>query len=99
MIFKISKHKEGNFTAKMDVPMQGAKDLPVSETLVENDSVKLTIALILRKFSGALKNDSTIVGSWFQRGAEFPLTLVKTEKIKEIKRLSNYRNRRNFGVW
>ncbi|HKJ78912.1 MAG TPA: alpha/beta fold hydrolase [Prolixibacteraceae bacterium] len=86
VIFKISQDSEGIFLAKMDVPMQGAQDLPVSETIVTSDSLILTVAMIAGKFSGAFNNDSTILGTWKQASASFPLTLTKTERITELKR-------------
>jgi hypothetical protein len=46
VIFKISVDSTNNFTARMDVPAQGAKDLPVSQTAVTRDSLKLVVAMI-----------------------------------------------------
>jgi len=86
LIFKISEDSTGNLSAKMDVPAQGAKDLPVNETAATSDSLKLSVAMIMGKFEGAFLNDTTIQGNWKQGGATFPLTLMKAEKVTELKR-------------
>ena len=86
IIFKISADENGKLITKMDVPMQGAKDLPVSETIVLEDSLKLSVAMIMGKFSGRIISDSIIEGIWKQSGATFPLILKKTETEPEMKR-------------
>ena len=47
MIFKISEDENGLLTAKLDVPIQGAKDLPVGEVITTNDSLILKIPMIM----------------------------------------------------
>ena len=86
IIFKISTDENGTLSTKMDVPMQGAKGLPVSETILVEDSLKLTVAMIMGKFSGRIISDTIIEGNWKQSGATFPLTLKKTKIVTEIKR-------------
>lgn len=86
IIFKISADDNGKLSSKMDVPMQGAKDLMVSETALKNDSLFLTVAMILGKFAGRIISDSIVEGNWKQSGATFPLTLKKSEKVTELKR-------------
>ena len=86
IIFKISVDENGKLNAKMDVPVQGAKDLPVSETIVNGDSLKLSIAMIMGKFSGRITSDSIIEGTWKQSGATFSLILNKTGVVTEMKR-------------
>lgn len=86
IIFKISADENGKLLTKMDVPMQGAKDLPVSETIVNEDSLKLSVAMIMGKFAGKITSDSIIEGTWKQSGATFPLILKRTEVVAEMKR-------------
>ncbi len=86
VIFKISIDSTGNLVSKMDVPMQGAKDFPVNETLATSDSLTLLVAMINGKFEGRLLNDTTIDGKWKQNGATFPLKLIKSGKVAELQR-------------
>jgi uncharacterized protein len=86
LIFKISLEKNGELSAKMDVPAQGAMNLPVSKTEVKTDNIFLQVAMIAGRISGKILNDTTITGNWFQSGLNFPLTLNLTEKVTKLKR-------------
>lgn len=86
LIFKVSLEENGELSAKMDVPAQGAMNLPVSQTAVKNDSIFLQVAMIAGHFSGKRVNDTTIAGNWRQSGLNFPLTLTQTEKETELNR-------------
>ncbi len=86
LIFKISFNENGELSAKMDVPAQGARDLPVSKAEVKDDSIFLHVAIIAGRFSGQIINDTTIAGNWSQSGLNFPLTLNRTEKVTELNR-------------
>ena len=86
IIFKISVDENGVLTTKMDVPLQGAKDLTVSKTEVKNDSLFLEVAMIMGSFKGEFETDKKINGMWKQGGAELPLVLEKTDKITKLNR-------------
>jgi pimeloyl-ACP methyl ester carboxylesterase len=86
MIFKISMDESGKLISAMDVPAQGAKDLAVTETSVNGDSLKLLVGMIMGKFEGKLISDTVVEGMWTQRGARLPLTLKKVAVITEQKR-------------
>ena len=86
LIFKILQDSTGKLSARMDVPAQGAKDLPVNEVNATSDSLKLSVAMIMGKFEGAFLNDTTVAGHWQQGGGTFSLTLVKTKEVTELKR-------------
>jgi pimeloyl-ACP methyl ester carboxylesterase len=86
IIFKIATDENGKLNTKMDVPAQGAKDLPVSGTTVNGDSLKLSVTMIMGEFLGKIVSDSIIQGNWAQSGAIFPLILKKTGTISEMKR-------------
>jgi|APSaa5957512576_1039674.scaffolds.fasta_scaffold06798_3 uncharacterized protein len=86
MIFKISEDENGLLNAKLDVPVQGAIDLPVGEVITTNDSLILKIPMILGTYKGKILSAETIEGEWIQGGNSMPLNLKKTEKITEIKR-------------
>ena len=86
MIFKISGDESGQLDSKLDVPVQGAKDLPVAETRISGDSLFLNVAMIPGKYEGKFNSDSTIDGNWKQSGMTLPLSLKKTNVITELKR-------------
>jgi len=76
LIFKVS----GEFviTGSMDVPLQGAKDIPiiVSETI---ESVQFKVEPINGRFEGKKIDSITLEGSWKQNGGIYPLTLRKKD--------------------
>lgn len=86
VIFKILTTEKQQLSAVMDVPKQGAKDIPVNKTTFSNDSLKLEVAIIRGSFEGTFSSDTSINGIWKQSGQEFPLTLMKTEKVTELNR-------------
>ena len=85
MIFKISE-TDGELDAKLDVPVQGAKD--ISAEIVESsaDSLVIKIAAIFGKYSGKIITPDSISGSWSQGGMAVPLHLKKIVKLPEINR-------------
>jgi hypothetical protein len=82
IVFRISFDSTGNLTGFMDSPDQSAKDIPVSNVVLWDDSVKFEVALVNGYFAGKLISDSSkISGKWFQMGAAFPLVLSKTDEV------------------
>ena len=86
LVFKITRSDNSSLTATMDVPQQGASNLPVSKTFVRNDSLYLMVDMIQGSFRGTFKNGQSVEGTWNQRGISLPLTLTRSEGGVEIKR-------------
>ncbi len=87
IVFKINKHENDSLSATLDSPDQGAKDIPVSEVIFENDSLRLGVKVVNGNYKGFLKTDGmTIAGTWSQGGMSLPLDLKRIEKIPELKR-------------
>jgi len=89
VIFKISMLSGDSLAAKLDVPAQGAFDLPVSGVKFQNDSLFLDVKMIKGKFSGVLSEGKEFSGTWSQGGANFPLTLKKSTESVELNRPQN----------
>lgn len=60
----------------LDVPSQGAKDIPVEINGTESAQVKLSIPMIGASYEG-LYLGNTIVGTFRQTGMEFPLAFKR----------------------
>jgi len=86
MIFKISTDENDSLSAKLDVPAQGAIDLPCGELRIKNDSLILKVPMILGTYKGKFNSAEEINGSWFQGGNSVSLNLKKIDKIPEINR-------------
>jgi len=82
LVFNVVKTQNG-FSATMDSPDQGAKDIPVTNTTFENSNVKFEVANAGIEYIGILK-DNEIVGTFKQGGQEFPLNLFKKAIAKEV---------------
>jgi len=73
------KATENGYSATLDVPAQGAKDIPVDKTIFEDNHLQMTMSALDASYSGVLK-DGTIEGEFTQHGMNFPLDLVKGTK-------------------
>ena len=78
MAFNI-KAAENGYSATLDVPAQGARDVPVDKTVFQDNHLQLTMSAMGANYSGTLK-DGTIEGEFTQHGMAFPLNLSKGEK-------------------
>ena len=78
MAFDI-KAVENGYSATLDVPAQGAFDIPVDEITFQEGQLQLKMNAMDASYSGVLK-DSAIEGNFTQRGMTFPLNLAKAEK-------------------
>lgn len=81
VVLNITKTANG-YTSTLDSPDQGAKGIPVSNTLFENGKLNIEISAAGIAYSADLQN-STLVGTFKQGGKEFPLTLTKGEVVTE----------------
>ena len=78
MGFDIKASVDG-YSATLDVPAQGAKDIPVDETVFQGNHLQMTMSAMGASYSGEL-NEGVIEGEFAQRGMTFPLHLTKAEK-------------------
>lgn len=74
IVFSLSRDKDGNAVASMDVPAQSAKGIPVTVNFMSSDSVSLAVSQIQMQYTGKLK-DGRIQGTFTQMGRSFPLDL------------------------
>jgi len=73
------KAAENGFLASLDVPAQGASDIPVDETVFQDNRLQLTMSAMGATYSGTLK-EGRIEGEFTQHGMTFPLNLEKGAK-------------------
>lgn len=82
------KEDGDSYTATLDSPDQGAKDIPFSKVVFAGDSLQLELAAANARYRGRITSDSTISGEWIQ-GASLPLDLKKSTVVlagEEVKR-------------
>lgn len=79
MVIHISVDDDQQFSAKMDSPDQGAKNIPVSEVLFSDGELLLMVKSIGGEYKGVLQDDKqSFKGTWQQSGYEFPLDLDRS---------------------
>jgi len=87
LVVHISTDEEGNLSATMDSPDQGATGIPVDRVSFAGDSLDFQIDIVAGRYSGILQPDgNTIDGAWSQPAGTFPLMLERMEKPIEINR-------------
>jgi len=81
LVLKVSKAGDGKFSATLDSPTQGAKDIPVSAIEQTADEVKFELSSLPAAYQGKMNAaGSEIQGEWKQGGASMPLTFKRSEK-------------------
>ena len=73
---------ESGFSATLDVPAQGAFDIPVDKTVFQENHLNLTMSAMGATYSGMLK-EGRFEGEFTQRGMTFPLNLEKGAKVSK----------------
>lgn len=82
MIFHIVNTEDG-LMATLDVPDQGAKDVPVTTVTRDGPALKLEMKGLGGGFEGKISPDlSTIDGTWTQVGNSLPLVLKRVNDTK-----------------
>ncbi len=77
MIFHISEDN-GAYATTMDIPMQGASEIPIETTEFTNNKLKLSAPKLQLSYEGMLEGE-TLTGTYKQAGMELPLVLQKFE--------------------
>ncbi len=87
IVFNIAKSPEGQLTATMDSPDQGAKGLQIEAASREGNHLKLEAHRIGGVYEGTISDDGTkIEGEWRQSGQVLPLNLARLEKEPDYRR-------------
>lgn len=78
LTFNITPTSNG-YSATLDVPAQGASDIPLDSVVLQDNKVTISSAKMQLTYTGTISGE-TIEGTYEQMGQKFPLTLKKTEK-------------------
>lgn len=79
VIFNIEEDA-GAFSAALDSPMQGAKDVPCGNVTVKGDSITIDMPLLSARFAGRMQSDGQSVTGTFTQGVSMPVTFVRTTR-------------------
>lgn len=85
IIFHIQKNDNDSLSAKLNVPEQGAKDLPMDKVWLKDSLLTITFKAAGIRYEGVFSIDSMkIKGIWKQGGTKIPLILAYTDTIKTV---------------
>ena len=80
IVFHIKTNGSGGFQATMDSPDQGAAGIGVDSVLLTNRDLRIVMIRVQGMYVGTLEpGDSTLKGTWTQRGVSFPLDLRRMQ--------------------
>lgn len=79
--------ENGDYTGTLDIPLQGAMDLPLTRAEQKADSVFFTFfaGQVNGEFAGTFSSDSLIAGTYSQGPASFPFEIEKQASSGEPK--------------
>ena len=87
IVFRITPDSSGVLAATMDSPDQGAKGIPTSKVIFQNDSLRIEVPGVGGFYLGKLAAEkSEISGEWQQMGRAMRLDLQRVEKEMELRR-------------
>ncbi|MEO8426891.1 MAG: hypothetical protein ABI651_07250, partial [Verrucomicrobiota bacterium] len=79
LVLKVAKSTDGSYTATIDSPDQGAKDIPVTSILYNDPALQLELEGLAAAYRGSLNKAATeISGNWEQGGRTLPLAFRRT---------------------
>src|SRR5512133_1624596 len=77
LVFNIKSNEKDSLSATMDSPDQGAKNIPLGRVILKDENLTIQAPLLLGEYKGTIINDTTIKGTWTQRGASYDIELKK----------------------
>jgi hypothetical protein len=86
LIFNLKLNDKDSLTATADSPDQGAKNIPLGRVILEDNKLTIKAPTLIGEYKGTITSDSTIIGTWTQRGATFEVNLKKLKAAFAINR-------------
>ncbi len=84
VIFELTE-SDGQVLCHMDVPLQGAKEIPADQVLINSQAITIHYPMLNANYQGTLAQDGqSISGTWTQSGQSLPLNLIKKENKEEV---------------
>ncbi len=84
--FNISVDQDGQLSATMDSPDQGALGIPMGDVNLTGDSLRIEAPMLRGFYIGKVSSDSTIHGEWNQNGRKFALNLKEQTEVFVLNR-------------
>jgi uncharacterized protein len=86
LVFNLKLNDKDSLIATADSPDQGAKNIPLGRVILNNEKLTIQAPLLLAEYKGTIVNDTTVEGTWTQRGGNYTVNLVKLKTAFTLKR-------------
>ena len=86
LVFNLKLNDKDSLIATADSPDQGAKNIPLGSVILDEKKLTIKAPMLMGEYKGTVTSDSTIDGTWTQRGASFIVNLKKLKTAFSINR-------------
>jgi hypothetical protein len=86
IIFNLSLIEKDSLTVTLDSPDQGAKNIKIGPVTLDGKDISIKAPLLLAEYTGIVKNDTLMEGTFKQAGRTMPLNLIKLKKAFALNR-------------
>jgi pimeloyl-ACP methyl ester carboxylesterase len=86
IIFNLSLIEKDSIVATLDSPDQGANNIKIGPVTLGGNDISIKAPLLLAEYTGTIKNDTLIEGTFKQAGQSTPLNLIKLKKAFALNR-------------
>jgi uncharacterized protein len=86
LVFNLKLNDKDSLIATADSPDQGAKNIPLGRVILEDKKLTIKAPILMGEYNGSITGDSTIDGTWAQRGVTFTLNLKKLKTAFTVNR-------------
>jgi alpha-beta hydrolase superfamily lysophospholipase len=86
LVFNLRLNEKDSLIATADSPDQGAKNIPLGQVILNDRKLTIKAPTLLGEYNGNITGDSTIDGTWTQRGSNFTVNLKKLKTSFSINR-------------
>jgi hypothetical protein len=77
LVFNLKLIGKDSLVATADSPDQGAKNIPLGRVILNDKKLTIKAPMLMGEYNGTITGDSTIDGTWTQRGVSLPVNLKK----------------------
>jgi hypothetical protein len=77
MVFRFTMTEADTVKVTLDVPAQGAVNLPLGRVTFKDDTLTVDAPMIKGQYQAVFSGDSALTGTWTQLGRKYPLDLKK----------------------
>jgi hypothetical protein len=86
LVFNLKINDKDSLIATLDSPDQGAKNIPLGSVIPDDKKLTIKAPMLMGEYKGTITGDSTIDGTWTQRGSTYTVNLKKLKTVFTVNR-------------